>query len=543
MPNPLKTASIRFIAFWAIVNLFFFLIFQFNSCAIVKAPTGGNKDTIPPIALGSIPKNYTKNFVGDRVTILFNEFIKIKDQNSSVQVSPEPEKTASIKVVKKSIEIRFKSPLEKNRTYAINFGNSIIDYNEGNTLDNYRYVLSTGPYIDSLKISGTVSDALDTAIKKDVYVIIQPANSDTAIYKSKPFLFTTTDKEGTFTLENLPSGNFNIYALEESNKNKRFDSKAEHIAFINNVIHLKKDTSGINLHLFLENDTSLKVLKKNLKDGLLKVLFTQPSDSLEFTPKPEMKSKEYIIENHGRGDTVFVWLPDPNQDSVVLLIKRKNHNPIELVQQNFNKPKKITPFTTEDNIKQDILTPNIPLEITFSRPVSKLDFNKIQIVEDSLKYNADSIIQSDLSSRRYRIYYAWVTGKRYNLQLEKNTLTDIYGGKNQGYDHGFNLGEDKNYGIINLKITVPIKGNYLIELLDESFQPLQKKVVTSDATLPYKYIIPGKYRFRITYDTNKNGRYDTGDLSKKIQPERIVNSKEITVRANFEINPSFPIPK
>jgi uncharacterized protein (DUF2141 family) len=512
------------------------------SCAVIKAPTGGPKDTIPPFALGSIPKNYTRNFVGQNITILFNEFIKIKDQSNSIQISPEPEKAPLIKVVQKSIEITFKTPLEKNRTYSINFGNSIIDYNEGNPLNNFRYVFSTGPLLDSLKISGRVSDPLDTSAKKDVYVILHSAGNDSAILKKKPFLFTTTDKDGTFSLENLPAGKYNLYALEETNRNKRYDNKDEKIAFLKNSITLKRDTTGVQLNLFKESDTVLKLMKKSIKAGLFRAIFSIANDSLQFTAGPSIKNKKYIIEPHGKGDSLYIWLANPNQDSILVKVNYKNHKPLLLVQQNFNKPKKIIPFSTEDNIKQDLLSPEEPLSIKFTRPVPILTLENIIIQEDSIKSSPDSVLQADSSFRKYKIYYPWLPNKKYHLKLKAGAIQDIFSATNLEYNHAFTYGEEKNYGIINLHVTIAHPGSYIIELMDDNFHIIKSTIIKENTVIPYHYLIPGKYRIRAIYDTNKNGRFDTGDVMKKIQPERIVNSKEISIRSNFEINPGFPLP-
>ena len=513
------------------------------SCASIRSPSGGPKDTIPPFVLGSIPKNYTRNFKGQNITILFDEFIKIKDASTSIQISPEMEKPPIIKVVKKSIQINFQSPLEKNRTYTINFGNSILDYNEGNILKNYRYVLSTGPFLDSLKISGTVSDPLDTSAKKDIYVILHPAGNDSAIIKKKPFLYTTTDEKGNFILENLPSGPYNIYALLESNKNKKYDSKSESIAFIDHPIQLHKDTANIKLNLFKESDTSVQTLKKTLRDGLFKIFFNLSPDSLEIEPIKHPNESEYILEKHGNGDTAYVWIPDPKQDSLSIKVYYRKKKPLLVSQQNFNKPKKIAAFSTEDNIEQNYITPDKPLEITFSRPVRNLNPENITIIEDSLNSNLDSVVAKDKSYRHYYLFYSWQPKRKYRLELKPGKINDIYQATNQGYQHNFQLGQERNYGTINLKLIVPSEGNYLVELLDEKFKVLKINTITNSTTINYRYVNPGKYRIRVIYDRNKNGHYDTGILMKKIQPEKIITSKELIIRANFELNPSFPLPK
>ena len=527
--------------FWIMVFFCFLGLSQFYSCASIRAPSGGPKDTIAPFVLGSIPRNYTRNFRGESITILFDEFIKLVDQQSAIQISPELEKPPLIKVVKKSILIDFKSPLEKNRTYTINFGNAIVDYNEGNILKNYRFVLSTGKFLDSLKITGQVSDPLDTSVKKNVLVIIHPIGNDSAILKKKPFLFTTTDEKGFFSLENLPAGNYNLYALQESNKNKIYDSKDESIAFFDHPIHLTKDTGGIQLRLFKEKDTTVKVLKKTIREGRASLYFNQPPDSLTIVPIQQKNGSGYILDRKENKDSVYIWMKNPQEDSLLLNIQYKQNKSVQVHLSNFNKPKKFRPFTTEDNIKQNLISPDQLIILTFSRPILKNPLDMITILEDSLKTHPDSLHVLDSSYRRYQVFYPWLLKKQYKIQIKEAAITDLFGGKNQEYDHAVIFGEERNYGTINLKLDVPHKATYVVQLLDDKFKMIQSRTIYESSTLNYKYILPGKYRIRVIYDKNKNGIYDTGNLLHKIQPEKIINSKEITIRPNFEINPSFPL--
>ena len=322
---------------YLLISLFLFILT--SSCAVVRAPTGGPRDTIPPKLLGSIPRNYTRNFLGKQIEMIFDEYIKIKDQSSSVLISPEPEKQPEIHIKKKSIIITFKEALQKNTTYSINFGNSIIDYNEGNAYKNFRFVFSTGPKIDSLKISGHVSDPLDTTSKKDVYVILHKAGNDSAIIKKRPLLFTSTDKSGNFELDNIAPGNYSLYALEETNRNKKYDSKTESIAFLNKPIRLKKDTSGINLYLFKENNEKLKILNKKIVGGLLKLLINTSDDSLSYSLLFPKTHNYFQVETKAKGDTTFIWLPSNKLDSVKIGISIIQKKLLTFSQNNYIKQK------------------------------------------------------------------------------------------------------------------------------------------------------------------------------------------------------------
>ena len=521
----------------------FYAMFSLGSCAVVRAPTGGPKDTIPPRLLGSIPRNYTREFSGKEIELIFDEFIKIKDQSSSVFISPEPEKQTEIKVSKKSIHIAFKSELLKNTTYSINFGNSIVDYNEGNAYKNFKFVFSTGKKIDSLKISGHVSDPLDTTSKKDVYVILHKAGDDSAIIKKKPLLFTSTDKEGNFELANISPGNYAIYALEETNKNKKYDANNESIAFLNQPIHLKKDTSGINIYLFKEKNDKLKILNKKIVGGLLKIVLNQSIDSLDFKLlSPVIKGQAYYVEKRPAGDSVLMWMPSANLDSVKIGIIENGKTVLKFTQNNYVKTLKEKRFLITDNIKNGLKSPAKPLTITMGEPIDSMKRDLFVLKEDSIAVQADSIVHIIKSVRSYEIYYPWESNRKYEMSVKAGSYISIYNNKNVEYKKSFLAGAERNYGTIILKIVVPRKSSYIVILMNEAFQLLEKKRIFDTSTLSFKYIEPGKYRFRVIYDTNNNGKYDTGNLLKKIQAEKIINSKEITTRSNFELNTTFPIP-
>lgn len=518
-------------------------IISLNSCAVVRAPTGGPRDTIPPKLLGSIPRNFTREFRGQEIELIFDEYIKIKDQSTSVFISPEPEKQTEIKVLKKAIHISFKSPLLPNTTYSINFGNSIIDYNEGNAYKNFRFVFSTGKRIDSLKITGHVSDPLDTTSKKDVYVILHRAGDDSAIIKKKPLLFTSTDKEGNFELSNIAPGNYSIYALEETNRNKKFDATNESIAFLNKSVNLKKDTAGISLYLFKEQNEKLKILNKKIAGGLLKINLNQSVDSLDFNIlSPIIPGKSYFVEKKSPGDSVLIWLPSSSLDSVKVSISEKGKELLHFTQNNYVKDKREKKFNITDNIVNTFKTPSRPLTLYTGEPLDTLKMETLVLKEDSIKVIPDSVVHDRTNIRSWYVYYPWDAGRNYTLSIAAAAVSSIYGNKNYSYKRSFTPGSDRNYGTITLQLIVPRKASYVVELMNENFKILDTRRTAVTTNLTFRYLEPGKYRFRVIYDRNNNGRYDTGNLIKKIQSEKIINSKEITTRSNFELSTRFPIP-
>src|SRR5579872_3946908 len=175
------------------VKLFVFITaLLIIGCASMQKPQGGPKDRTPPKLLKATPQNMTRNFSAKQIRLEFDEYFKLVNQSQEITVSPTMEKAPSFKTVQKSIVIDFKDSLQKNTTYVINFGKSIADLNEGNVLNNFTYVFSTGPHIDSLSVSGNVQNLMTQEKEKDVTVMLFPLNKDTLWGKKKPTIFAVT---------------------------------------------------------------------------------------------------------------------------------------------------------------------------------------------------------------------------------------------------------------------------------------------------------------------------------------------------------------
>jgi len=211
----------------------------FVNCANRGTPGGGPKDETPPSIIKSEPENYTTHFKGNEIKVYFDEYIKIKDLSKQLIISP-PMKTQPIVTplggASKYITIKISDTLLANTTYAFNFGNSITDNNEGNPYPYYRYVFSTGAYIDSLSIKGNIVDALKKEPETFVNVSLYEVDStftDSIIYKENPkYITNTLDSLTTFSIENLKPGKYLLTALKDGNGDNKFQYEKEYTARI-----------------------------------------------------------------------------------------------------------------------------------------------------------------------------------------------------------------------------------------------------------------------------------------------------------------------
>ncbi len=195
--------------------------------------TGGIKDEIPPEVVGSKPDNYSINFDRDKIEIEFNEFIVLEDINQELVVSPPLEERVNARIKNKSILIDLENELRPNTTYTLNFGEAIVDNNEGNPLSNYEFVFSTGDYLDSLSVGGKLSMAFDLSLTEPpVFIMLYDKHEDSIVFNEIPVYIGKPDKKGSFRINNLRADTFKIFALKDVNNNFLFDLPNEEIAFL-----------------------------------------------------------------------------------------------------------------------------------------------------------------------------------------------------------------------------------------------------------------------------------------------------------------------
>ena len=215
-------------------------------CAQPTAPTGGERDSKPPEVLSVFPKNETVNFNSQTIEIEFDEYIQLKDPINQILVSPSLDNKPEFTLKKKSLIIELKDTLRSNTTYSINFGQSIVDNNEGNVLKNFVYAFSTGAQLDSQEISGKVRDAYSGAPVENMKVQLFMEHTDSIPYLEKPSYFVQTDENGSFKIQYLPKTTFKIFGCSDENENLIYDEAAENICFLDSLINLAANEASVD---------------------------------------------------------------------------------------------------------------------------------------------------------------------------------------------------------------------------------------------------------------------------------------------------------
>lgn len=344
--------------------LFLIAALLYASCAKIGSVSGGDKDTIPPVMVKSIPPDFATHFNAKKIRISFDEFIDLKDLPNNFMVSPPLSKLPEVRVYNKDLVIQPLDSLQPNTTYTLNFGNAVVDYTVGNAIPNFEFVFSTGSYVDSLSLQGRLLNSFDlTPYKEPVLVMLFSNLADSAPYLGKPAYVCRTDKNGWFVLNNLREGNYRLFALKDANSNMKFDMPSESIAFADSIIHLKatevkdyiaeadtsnkktrteikKSTPGKSLHaadtartdtlkapphkrygtyqsLFMFTEENLKqYLKESKRISPEKLLIVmnrplRPTDSVMLKPINFSPSGKWLLpEYHPDRDTFEYWITD-----------------------------------------------------------------------------------------------------------------------------------------------------------------------------------------------------------------------------------------
>lgn len=526
----------------------FLAILMIYGCASIQKPMGGPRDRTPPKLLLATPLNETRNFKATQIKLDFDEYFKLTNQYQEITISPATEKTPEFKIKQKSLLIVFKDSLQKNTTYVINFGKAIADVNENNVLKNFTYVFSTGNHIDSLNLSGNVINTLTQEKEKEATVMLFPVKQDSAMFgKKKPYIFTSTDSSGNFALANLHEGDYRIYALKEQAVNKIYDNEAELIAFLKKPIHLTTDTSGVQLSLFKQAAEKFRVVEKKFDlDGKMFFTFnmqlTDPGAKINY---PAGLDEQKFLDFSKHRDTAMIYSKNMDFDSISVSFTEKG-KPLDTIYLRKGKKESFKRvMSLSYNVTNDKLKPGSDLGITINSPIESFDVSRVILLEDSVSKTTFTLTKDAGSFKKFTLKYRWRQGSRYQVAFNEGSFVNIYGDKNTRLLKNFTIDKPENYGTLTLHVNLPDSTkNYVVELMDKQKVVLRSDILKKSGAIIYTKFNAADYRVRVIYDANGNGRWDSGNVKKKLYPENIwIFPKIITIRPNWEPEETIEVPK
>ena len=517
-----------------------------TQCARKSTPTGGLKDTLPPIMINASPKMNTVFFDREKIIITFDEFIKLKDISKQLIISPPLEldkyKVKPQGTVAKKIQIQLLDSLKKETTYTFNFGESIVDNNEGNPLPFFRYALSTGPIIDSLEIRGRVTDAYKRITEPYTSLHLYPVDStysDSTIFLKKPFYVTSTLDSVIYNFKNLRPDTYEIIAIKDVGGNYLFDQNIDKIGFLEKPITLPGD-SVVNFRIFKEIPNLFWTRPFFINTSQIGFGYYGEADTDAIQVKSKVpRNFRYLINKNRQTDTLNFWFRGDKLDSLEFAIKEIDTT--RLFNVKFKKE-------LRDSLEISVISKSImglldSFKIESNLPLVKINLDLINIKGlDSLSVPYKASL--DKNYDRLSLFYDWLPNDNYKIELLPNALIDFWGNTHDTLRFSAKTKPIEDYGNIFLQILREDNDPFVLELVNLKGESLRRLDVSNESDFyEFKYLQPGNYLFRYIKDKNGNKKWDTGNYLKKIQPEMVYYSPDtIDLRANWEINQRLKIP-
>ena len=552
-----------------------------TSCANMGNPSGGPRDEDPPKLVRANPGQGAVNVDKTHIQLTFDELVNVKDAFSKVVVSPVSRSVPRVSSLGRRVNIDFDS-LAPNTTYTVDFADAIEDNNESNKLQGFAYTFSTGPTLDTLRISGRVYSARNLEPQQGMLVGVYDDLSDSA-FMTKPFLrVSKTDDRGQFTIRGLKEGTYRVYALEDRDNDYTYSTPEENVAFYDvTVTPYSRRTEAVDSIYdettgkldtvirrgrtqFLPNDVLLRSFNSEKRVQYLAKYERQDSTKvfMKFNAASGVLPGIKVVGGdnfHGIGtlesrpglDSLVYWLrPDlVREDSLQLAVTYMRPDSLQQPEEVtdtlrffFNRPKakpskkdkkkKMTPAdsiamitTTFSVVSQSTHDVNMPLEIEVPKPLARFDKSKVHLsmMVDSIYRPVpepfEMVNPDSLTPRRFVLDYPWDYGGKYKLQIDTLAATDIYGLTTVPLDFEFSIKPASEYCSMTFNITgLPAGMPAFVELLNAS-DAVERTAIVEGGQAYFPFLKPGKYYARIIEDRNGNGLYDTGDYELGLQPE------------------------
>lgn len=559
--------------------LFIGLGILLQACAREMIPSGGPMDNKPPEIIRELPGNRTLSFQDQTIRIFFDEYINLNNPNTNIIFSPPLSTLPTYTISGRSLVIRFNEALMPDKTYNVAFTNAVKDYNEGNILPFYQYTFSTGTSIDSFMIDGFLYNAETLEPEKDIYVFLYGEDIDSLPYSTSPTYITRSQQNGYFSFRHISRGDYKVFALNDINNNLRYDLPNESIAFSDTMVKAHviqgKDTSAVQtdtvgrnrengdtlvrhnpvkLWLFTPVDTVQRLEKPAMiRPGAYRISFKLPFSeiSTKFLRPDTIPSHMETVNN--TRDTVTWYFKSRITDTVTLELTVDNHGPdtVHFLPGRFQPQRGGRGARrTEETEKLSIRTLNggelhKPFTLTFSYPVLPVDSFAMVIIQNRRSGN-------DTVTRYYSVPDTFVTSLPLIFPLEERVpyILKIKDSVFYGYDGAthdsltfrFTSKSEKDYGNLTIDIEVDERMPYIVQLLSPDNKVIRTNFISSNSTLSYMHLPPGNYRIKIIEDRNGNGKWDTGNYRKKIQPEKVIfPQKTFTVRGYWDMEETLNI--
>ena len=544
-----------------------------HSCAnTTTPPSGGPKDTLPPVLLKVTPENGTTNFplTDGKVTLLYNEYTVIKTA-TDILLSPPTKRRPIAKVKGKNIVVSLPDTLREDQTYNIDFGQALADNNEGNPAPRIVFTFSTGDHIDSLYFTGYVLDSKTLSPVKNALVTAYTDLSDSACFNSLPNAIVKTDEWGFFAMRNLRDTVYQVFVFTDNDGNFKYNPDEDQVGFLDSLYHptLMATDSTYELGIFDMKDST----RCSARESMITLLMFKELQTVQYLQNSGRKTERQGFLKFSAGDVQinsleFVGIPDssvilqynPTRDSIDFWINTDYRlDDSLLIRLNYMKTDSTGVLSpAEENLSLAVKTEeslsvqgkqqkNAPADTVFRLTVSAKDetveqlgvtidsdLPLLRVVQDSIRLvetnpkgqtsaKTFSLQQDTLEIRRYiiRPLEALIKGYDYELTLPQGSFFNLNHLPNALATAKFKIPQSEELSTLQINLT-GVDGRYIVELTDEKGSNVFRTYHTeTDGTLDFPYVKAGRYMIRISSDRNRNGISDTGNLLERRQPESV----------------------
>jgi hypothetical protein len=512
-----------------------------SSCAIQVPPGGGDKDTTPPRLLSSEPANYSTGFRGKEIRLNFDEYIALKDIGSQLIVSPLLKSAPEVFIRKKSLILQLTDTLLGNTTYTINFGQGIVDNNEGNILDNFQFVFSTGAVLDSLSLSGNIVYSTDLKSEKGLLALLYRKNSDSLPFLERPVYFSRTNDSGDFHIKNISPGSYKIIGLKESDGNYLYTPGEEWIGFSDSAV--TPNTTNARLKLFKEQPR-LRLLKAYSEySGKAVLVFNTAADTLRLKWLTDTAALQlYAVDYSAEKDSITIWYENINADTLSLFFDQPGVSDTLAVrlfkgflESRGRKSVELAISPGDQQTGDQHLYR--PFFLKSNHPLVSADFSRIVLLEDSLPVTP--VFQFlDSLHLHFSMNHTWKTRRKYSLFIPPAVFKDFYGLYNDSVSFSFSGHNEMEYGSLKLHLQYAGPVPCIVQLTDEPGNHVFREFIAHrDTIYEFNNLDPRYYRIKLIRDNNNNGRWDTGNYLEHLQPEMVQFSPDkISIRSNWDVD-------
>jgi uncharacterized protein (DUF2141 family) len=552
------------------LHWFIYAIFLF-ACARQSSPTGGPKDTIPPILVRSFPPNESLRFNAKEIELVFSENVILNSPKEQLIVTPTIGKDYKIAFRKNTVTISLEDPLLDSTTYTFNFRETVQDITEKNPVENLQLAYSTGEYIDSLSIKGTIYDLLKGKPVKDATVALHLENDTFNILEHPAVYFTKTNERGEFHISHLKPENYFLYAFEDKNRNLIVNTRSESYGFKSEYEYLIENLENLSLGLVRLDAGPLKITSARPYNTYFNI---RTSKNLRtFTLSATDSSELHYTFGENQANIRLYDTTEKDSLQIHLIAIDSIDNAIDTTLYAKFLTREVTPEKFDMSLQTSSIMAHrgdIEAILTFTKPIKAINFDSIAFQIDSLnkinftkedlildplsgkltmrKKASPSFFQTDQAARQRNDRRAPGQTQEQppenlqpinELRLGRAAFISVENDSSGQIVQALKPLREEELSVIHITIETDEK-SYLVQLIDNNYKVIRQ--IKNIPKVTFRDVVPGEYQIRLVIDRNDNGRWDPGNYSNGTEPEPVIfyrasdGSPNIRgVKANWEV--------